>query len=141
MNEVTLERPAIEVDTSITGQRVVRVLDRHSETDGVPLVLVMDKGPEFTSKALAAWAKGSGGRSHSISPGKPTENEYIESFNGKFRDECLNLNWFLDLADSRVTIEDWRTDYNWDRPHSSLGYLTPLEFNQNLDRNLSLTVV
>ena len=84
---------------------------------------MVDNGPEFTSKALAAWAKDSGVRLHFITPGKPTENGYIESFNGKFRDECLNLNWFQDLADSRVTIEDWRTDCNLARLHSSLGYL------------------
>ena len=102
---------------------------------------MLDNGPEFTSKALAAWARDSGVRLHFITPGKPTENGYIESFNGKFRDECLNRHWFLDLADSRVMIEDWRNDYNQARPHSSLGYLTPLEFKQDLDRNLSLTVV
>ena len=80
-----------------------------------------------------------------IAQGKPTENGYIESFtksfNGKFRDECLNLHWFQNLADSRVMIEDWRTDYNQARPHSSLGYLTPLEFKRDLHRNLSLTMV
>ena len=141
VDQFTRECPAIEVDTSITGQRVVRVLDRLSETHGLPQTLVLDNGPEFTSKALAAWAKDSGVRLHFITPGKPTENGYIESFNGKFRDECLNRHWFLDLADSRVMIEDWRNDYNQARPHSSLGYLTPLEFKQDLDRNLSLTVV
>ena len=133
------------MDTSITGQRVVRVLDRLSETHGLPQALVLDNGPEFTMKALVAWAKDSGVRLHFITPGKPMENGYIESFtksfNGKFRDECLNLNWFLGLADARVMIEDWRTAYNRDRPHSSLGYLTPLEFKRNMDRNLSLTAV
>ena len=133
------------MDTSITGQRVVRVLDRLSGTHGFPEVLVVDNEPDFTSKALAAWAKDSGVRLHFITPGKPTENGYIESFtksfNGKFRDECLNLNWFLGPADARVTIEDWRTDYNRDRPHSSLGYLTPLGFKQNMHRNLSSTLV
>ena len=137
----TRECPAIEVDTSINGQRVVRVLDRLSETHGLPQALVMDNGPEFTSKALAAWAKRSGITLHFITPGKPAENGYIESFNGKFRDECLNLHWLLDLADARAMIEEWRADYNRDRPHSSLGYLTPLEFKQNMDRNLSLLVV
>ena len=145
VDEFTRECPAIEVDTSITGQRVVRVLDRLSETHGLPQTLVLDNGPELTSKALEAWAQRSGVRLHFITPGKPTETGYIESFtksfDGKFRDECLNLNWFLDLADSRVMIEDWRTDYNRDRPHSSLGYLTPLEFKQDLYRNLSLPVV
>ena len=145
VNQFTRECPAIEVDTSTTGQRVVRVLDRLSETHGLPQALVMDNGPEFTGKAMEAWAQRSGVRLHFITPGKPTENGYIESFtksfNGKFRDECLNLNWFLDLADSRVMIEDWRTDYNRDRPDSSLGYLTPLAFKRDLHRNLSLTVV
>ena len=125
---------------------MVRVLDRLSETHGLPQALVMDNGPtKFTGKAMEAWAQRSGVRLHFITPGKPTENGYIESFtksfDGKFRDECLNLNWFLDLADSRVMIEDWRTDYNRDRPHSSLGYLTPLAFKQDLYRNLSLPVV
>ena len=141
VDEFTRECPAIEVDTSINGQRVVRVLDRLSETHGLPQALVMDNGPEFTSKALAAWAKRSGITLHFITPGKPAENGYIESFNGKFRDECLNLHWLLDLADARAMIEEWRADYNRDRPHSSLGYLTPLEFKQNMDRNLSLLVV
>ena len=140
-DQFTRECPAIEVDTSITGQRVVRVLERLRETQGLPRALVMDNGPEFTSKAMEAWAQGSGVRLHFITPGRPTENGYIESFNGKFRDECLNRHWFLDLADARVTIEDWRTDYNLDRPHSSLGYLTPLEFKRYLRWNLSLTVV
>ena len=141
VDQFTRECPAIEVDTSITGQRVVRVLDRLSGTHGLPQALVLDNGPEFTSKALVAWAKDSGVRLHFITPGKPTENGYIESFNGKLRDECLNLNWFQELADARVMIENWRTDYNRDRPHSSLGYLTPLEFKRDLHRNLSLTVV
>ena len=117
------------------------MLDRLSGTHGLPQALVLDNGPEFTSKALEAWAQRSGVRLHFITPGRPTENGYIESFNGKFRDECLNRHWFLDLVDSRVMIEDWPTDYNRDRPHSSLGYLTPLEFKQDLDRNLSLSVV
>ena len=94
------------MDTSITGQRVVRVLDRLSETHGLPQALVMDNGPEFTSKDLEAWAKDSGVRLHFITPGKPTENGYIVGFNGKCRDECLNLNWFRGLADSRVMIEE-----------------------------------
>ena len=141
MDQFTRECPAIEVDTSIPGQRVVRVLDRLGKIHGLPQALVLDNGPEFTSKALAAWAQRRGVTLHFIAPGKPTENGYIESFNGKFRDECLNRHWFLDLADARATIEDWRTDYNQARPHSSLGYLTPAEFKQNIDRNLSLTLV
>ena len=141
MDEFTRECQAIEVDTSTAGRQVNRVLDRLSETHGLPQALEVDNGLEFTSKTIAAWTKDIGVRLHFIAPGKPKENGYIESFNGKFRDECLNLNLFRDLADSRVMIEDWRTDYNRDRPHSSLGYLTPLEFNRDLHRNLSLPVV
>ena len=116
VDEFTGECPAIAVDTSIIpGQRV---LDRLGETHGLPQALVVDNGPEFTSKAMQAWAKSSRVKLHFITPGKPTENGYIESFNGKFRDECLNRHWFLDLADSRVMTEDWRTDYNRYRPHS-----------------------
>ena len=147
-DQFTRECPAIEVATSITGQRVVRVLNQLREAHGLPQgrkpglqELVLDNGPEFASKVLAAWAKDSGVNLHFITPGKPTENGYIESSNGKFRDECLNLQWFLDLADSRVTIEDWRTDYNSAHPHSSLGYPTPLEFKHSIDRNLSFKVV
>ncbi len=78
---------------------------------------------------------------HFITPGKPAENGHVESFNGKFRDECLNLHWFLDQEDARVTIEEWRADYNRDRPHSALGYLTPLEYRLHMGRNLSSPVV
>ena len=82
---------------------------------------MLDNGPEFTSKAMEAWAQRSGVRMHFITPGKPKENGYIESFNGKLRDGGLNLHWFLDLADGRVMIADWRTDYYRDRPHISMG--------------------
>ena len=80
------------------------------------------------------------GKLHFFTPGKPGENGHVESFSGKFRDECLNLHWFLDLTDARVTIEQWRTDYNRDRPHSVLGYLTPLEYRQDINRNLPLVL-
>ena len=110
--------------------------DRLSETHGLPQALALDNGPEFTSKALETWARRMQVKLYFITPGKPAENGYIESFNGKSRDECLNLHWFQDLADSRGMIEDWRTDYNRDQPHSSLGYLTPLEFKRDLHRNL-----
>ena len=138
MDQCTRDRPVIEVDTSIHGQQV---RDRLGETRGLPQTLKLDNGPEFTSKALAAWAHPSGVRLHFITPGKRTENGYIETLDGKFRDEYLNRHWFLDLADSRVMIEDWRTVYNQARPHSSLEYLTPLEFKRDLGRTLSLTGV
>lgn len=119
---------AAEVDTSITGARVVRVLERLREFRGLPPILVMDNGPEFTSQALDAWAYQQGVRLHFIEPGKPVQNAYIESFNGRMRDECLNEHWFVSLREARETIESWRRDYNEVRPHSSLGNRTPQEF-------------
>jgi len=88
----------------------------------------VDNGPEFLSRAVDQWAYAHGVRLHFIEPGKPVQNALIESFNGKFRDECLNQNWFAGLREARRIIEDWRVDYNTARPHSSLGYRTPEEF-------------
>jgi putative transposase len=123
------EALASEVDYSLPGERVVRVLDRLiEERAAIPDVIVLDNGPELTSKALDQWAYERGVRLHFIDPGKPQQNGFIESFNGKFRDECLNEHWFLSLADARRIIEEWRMDYNWHRPHSSLGNLTPMEY-------------
>jgi len=89
----------------------------------------MDNGPEFTSKALDAWAHAAGVKLHFIRPGKPTENDYLESFNGRFREECLNENWFGNLVEARTRIEIWRRHYNEERPHSSLFGSTPLEYS------------
>jgi putative transposase len=119
---------AAEVDTSLTGARVVRVLERLQELRGLPQILVMDKGPEFAGQALDVWAYDQGVRLHFIEPGKPVQNAFIESFNGKMRDECLNEHWFLSLGEARETIEAWRRDYNEVRPHTSLGNRTPQEF-------------
>lgn len=119
---------AAEVDTSIPGARVVRVLERLRERRGLPEVLVTDNGPEFAGQALDVWAYEQGVKRHFIDPGKPVQNALIESFNGKFRDECLNENWFMSLQEARMKIEAWRRDYNQVRPHSALGYQTPLEF-------------
>src|SRR5262249_12280249 len=94
----------------------------------LPRRIVVDNGPEFTSTALDAWAYGRGVELHFIRPGKPVDNAFIESFNGKFRDECLNENWFVDLDDARTKIEAWRIDYNEVRPHSALGNRTPAEY-------------
>ncbi len=132
VDDFSRECPAIEVDTSLPGTRVVRVLDRLAETRGLPLEIVLDNGPEMISKALDEWAYRNGVRLNFIEPGKPTQNAFIESFNGRFRDECLNENWFLDLGDAREIIEAWRIDYNTSRPHSSLGYATPEEFASSL---------
>jgi putative transposase len=119
---------AAEVDTSLTGARVVRVLERLRERRGLPEVVVIDNGPEFAGRALDLWAYQQSVRLRFIEPGKPVQNAFIESFNGKMRDECLNEHWFGTLAEARQTIEAWRRDYNEVRPHSSLGNRTPLEF-------------
>jgi putative transposase len=119
---------AAEVDTSLTGARVVRVLERLRECRGLPQILVMDNGPEFAGQALDVWAYEQGVKLHFIEPGKPVQNAFIESFNGKMRDECLNEHWFTSLGEARETIEVWRRDYNEVRPHSSLGNRTPQEF-------------
>ena len=119
---------AAEVDTSLTGTRVVRVLERLREQRGLPQILVTDNGPEFAGQALDVWAYERGVKLRFIEPGKPVQNAFIESFNGKMRDECLNEHWFLSLGEARQTIEAWRRDYNEVRPHTSLGNRTPQEF-------------
>ena len=128
VDDCSRECPAIEVDTSLTAGRVVRVLDRLKETRGLPGTLVLDNGPEMRSLVLDDWAYRNGVTLAFIEPGKPQQNAFVESFNGKFRDECLNEHWFLDLEDAKRTIEAWRQDYNAKRPHSALGYQTPEEF-------------
>lgn len=128
VDDFTRECVAIEVDTSIGGLRVTRVLDRLADTRGLPRSIVIDNGPEFAGRALDAWAYRRGVKLNFIRPGKPVENAFVESFNGRFRDECLNENWFLDLHDAKAKIEEWRTDYNQVRPHSSLGNVPPIEF-------------
>jgi putative transposase len=128
MDGYTREAVAIEVDTSLPGARVVRVLEGLRERCGLPQQLVVDNGTEFTSRVVDQWAFDRGVELHFITPGKPTENAFIESFNGKFRDECLNENWFISLPEARQKIEAWRRDYNQVRPHSALAYQTPEEF-------------
>jgi len=128
-DDFTRESLAIEVDTSISGERVTRVLDRIAfERGAYPQTIVMDNGTELTSLAMLAWASRTRVELHYIAPGKPTQNAFIESFNGKFRDECLNNNVFTSLAQARDIIERWRIDYNACRPHRSLGQLTPNQF-------------
>ena len=133
VDDFSRECPAIEVDTSISGARIVRVLERLSESYRLPKVIVTDNGPEFTSRAMLAWADENNIRLHFIAPGKPTQNAFVESFNGKFRDECLNENWFRDLQDAREKIEAWRHDYNTQRPHRSLQHMTPQEYRKKVD--------
>lgn len=120
--------PRIEVDTSLPGFRVVRALDELSCTYGKPKYLKVDNGPEFIGKALDLWCYQNGVLLDFSRPGKPTDKAHVESFNGKFRDECLNQSYFLSVPDARAIIEAWRLDYNQFRPHSALGNLTPNEF-------------
>lgn len=128
IDECTRECLAIEIDFSLTGQRVARTLDRLVWCYGKPERLVLDNGPEFTSRALLTWSAQNNIFLDFISPGKPMENAICESFNGKFRDECLNEHWFVDIQEARDVIEEWRVDFNTARPHSSLRNLTPTEF-------------
>lgn len=128
------------VDTSISGHYVARILQSVIEQRGKPEMIVCDNGPEYTSKALDKWAYDSGVKLHFIRPGKPTENAFIESFNGRFRDECLNQTWFTSIDDARTIISEWRRDYNEDRPHSSLDGKTPNEYAAQFNTELSLRV-
>jgi putative transposase len=128
VDDYTRECLAIEVDTSLGGTRVVRVLEELKQRRGLPRRIRSDNGPEFVSRAVDQWVYEQGLEWHTIQPGRPMENGYVESFNGRFRDECLNENWFTDLADARAQIAHWRQDYNESRPHSSLQYRTPVEF-------------
>lgn len=128
VDDCTRECVAIEVDTSITGTRVKAVLERLADTRGLPKSITVDHGPEFEGQVLDAWAYEHAVQLSFIRPGKPNENAYIESFNGKFRDECLNEHWFVTMAQARRIIEAWRIEYNTERTHSSLGDLTPEEF-------------
>ena len=128
MDGYTREAPWLEMDTSLPGLRVAQVLERVAQERGLPETIQVDNGPEFISRVVDQWAYTNGVALHFIDPGKPVQNAFIESFNGKFRDECLNQNWFTSLEDARQIIEAWRKDYNTVRPHSSLGYLTPREY-------------
>jgi putative transposase len=132
VDDFTRECPVLEVDISLSGECVARVLDRLAATRGLPACIVCDHGSEFTSQALDTWAHQRQVLLHFIDPGKPVQNCFAESFNGRLRDECLNTHWFVNLADARATIEHWRVDYNEIRPHSSLADRTPIEFAKSL---------
>jgi putative transposase len=129
----TREALAIEVDTSLPGGRVVRVLERLVLERGAPDEIVLDNGPELAGKALDQWAYERGVWLRFIEPGKPIQNAFVESFQGRLRDECLDRHWFLGLGDARHTVEAWRQDYNRARPHSALGYRSPEEFRLGFD--------
>ncbi|WP_413462954.1 IS3 family transposase [Leptospira noguchii] len=119
---------ATQPEFSIPSERVVRILNEVIEVYGLPKQIVVDNGPEFTSKSFLKWTQEKGIDIHFTTPGKPTENAFIESFNGKMRNECLNENWFKNIEEARRLVEDWRNFYNSERPHSSLGGRTPEEY-------------
>lgn len=137
IDEFTRECLAIEVDVSLGGSRVARVLERIAERrGGYPKAIVVDNGPEFTSRALDEWAYQKSVKLAFIQPGRPTQNAFVESFNAQVRDECLNIHWFVNLAAARGELEQWRHDYNHIRPHGSLGRMTPAEFAQATNQPL-----
>jgi putative transposase len=125
VDNVSRVSPAIEVGVSLTGERVVAVLERLKGTIGRPERIAIDNGPEFISKALDAWAYHNSVQLEFSRPGKPTDNAFAESFNGRFRDECLNQHWFVSLEEVQQTVEAWRIEYNTERPHRALGQQTP----------------
>lgn len=135
IDEVTRECLALEVDSSLTGRRVCMVLNKIALFRGLPKEILTDNGPEFTSNLLNAWAYDHTVEHLFIDPGKPMQNGYIESFNGKLRAECLNQHWFKSVSEAKDIIEHWRLEYNQVRPHSSLGNLTPAEYAQLLSNS------
>ncbi|WP_447781492.1 IS3 family transposase [Stenotrophomonas riyadhensis] len=132
VDDATHEAVAIEVERAISGQGVSRVLDRLAMQRGLPRVIRTDNGKEFCGKAMVAWAHEKEVALRLIEPGKPSQNAYVESFNGRLRDECLNEHWFPTLLHARTSIESWRRDYNEERPKRALGGLTPAQYAAQL---------
>lgn len=132
VDDFTRENLALIADTSLSGSRVVRELQALCEQRGYPKTIVSDNGTELTSTAVLKWVQETGIDWHYIQPGKPTQNAFIESFNGRLRDECLNETLFSSLRDARYELSRWREDYNQVRPHSALGNLSPAEFVKKL---------
>jgi putative transposase len=140
VDNMTRESPAIEVSSSFSGRAVAEVLERLAQSKGLPQVIQVDNGPEFVSKALDEWA-----RRHQVTlafsrPGTPTDNPFIEAFNGRFRQECLDQHWFASLDEARAIIAAWRKDYNTVRPHTALGNLTPAAYRDNQLEQLRLAL-
>ena len=133
VDEYTRECLAIDVAGSIRSGRVIEVLSRLISERGAPAFLRSDNGPEFVSKAILQWIVDQDIQRALIDPGKPWQNGTDESFNGKFRDECLSVEWFRSRREALVIIEAWRQHYNHVRPHSSLEYHTPVEFRRRYD--------
>jgi len=134
-DDATHESVAIVPEHTIGGDHLTRILDGICSQRGKPAVIRSDNGPEFTGRAMLTWAHRHGIALRLIEPGKPNQNAYVESFNGRFRDECLNEHWFMSLAHARAVIESWRREYNQERPKESLGGLTPAQFAKQLAIN------
>jgi len=132
VDDCTRENLAIEADYGFSSQRLVRTLDAVAGLRGYPSMLIADNGPELCSLALLRWAQEHNVRLHHIAPGKPVQNAFIESFNGRLRDECLNEHDFTSLDELRTILAHWRAQYNSQRPHKSLGWRTPQEYAQEL---------
>lgn len=131
VDDFTRQCLALHVDTSIGGETVVAVIEKLAHTHGLPKVITTDNGSEFTGKALHLWAQRNGVHLNHIQPGKPMQNGFIESFNGTFRDDCLNQHWFSSIPEARLLINHWRDEYNQIRPHSSIGRVPPDTFALN----------
>lgn len=140
IDEFTRECLAVEVGISIRSERVRKILQRVCADKGSPELMRSDNGSEFIGKAVNEWLAKNGIKPIFIEPGKPWQNGKGESFNGKLRDECLSREWFSSVKEAQVVIEGWRKFYNEERPHSSLGYLTPLEFKSKTENNKSLAI-
>lgn len=125
VDDATHESVAVVPERAINGHALTRILDRLAVQRGLPQAIRTDNGKEFCGRAILTWAHARGVKLFLIQPGKPNQNAYIESFNGRFRDECLNENWFVSMAHARALIEAWRREYNEERPKKSLGGLTP----------------
>ncbi len=132
VDDATHEAVAIVPERAMGGQQLVRILDQLAKTRGLPKAVRTDNGKEFCSRALLTWAHALGVQLFLIEPGKPNQNAYIESFNGRFRDECLNEHWFTSMRHAQVVIEAWRREYNEERPKKSLGGLTPAAYAKTL---------
>ncbi|WP_455433388.1 IS3 family transposase [Xanthomonas hyacinthi] len=139
VDDATHEAVAIDVERAISGHGVTRVLDRLAHSRGLPKVIRTDNGKEFCGRAMVAWAHAHGVQLRLIQPGKPNQNAYVESFNGRLRDECLNEHWFPTLLHARTEIERWRREYNEDRPKNAIGGMTPAAYAQHLANTDSIT--
>lgn len=135
VDDATHEAVAIVPERAIAGDPLTRILDRLALTRGLPKVIRTDNGKEFCGKAMVTWAHNRSVDLRLIEPGKPNQNAYVESFNGRFRDECLNEHWFTSLPHARIVIEAWRKEYNEDRPKKALGGMTPTDYAKHLAEN------